>query len=85
MQITWTLSALIQILKIILSVFTFISATQSLMVTVVVVEAALGVIWAAVAVELAAMATVKVEASFCSPCCKEVTHHHQVGVLKVQR
>ena len=55
------------------------------MVTVVVVEAALGVIWAAAAVELAAMAMVKAEASFCSQCCKEVTHHHQVGVLKVQR
>ena len=33
----------------------------------------------------AAAVASKAVASFCSPCSKEVTHHHQVGVLKVQR
>ena len=56
------------------------------METEAVVVAALAAILAAAAAELAATAAAeKAEASFCSPCCKEVTHHHQVGVLKVQR
>ena len=50
-------------------------------VTVAAEEEALAAILAAAAVELAALAVVKAEASFCSPCYKEVTHHHQVGVL----